>query len=246
MPILLTRIHSCDRASQLFTGSDPLFVLPENLLEPPPMSSLPSGFRSVLQTPGINAQIIGFVAEAKVTALIKTFSGYEGTTDAELRESDTFCRSVAQYVDQISSHHRMTGPERGMNEIILVEESLCYGLSACRMMMLRSIPPDSLTCTDIATRLKDVLVQTDILIHWREHLELLLWIAFMGAHTVSQGPLRVWYIILLNGINDHLGTKSWEEIKKILKSFLWIGRCEVLGTALWIEVESKHNGGRVM
>lgn len=245
MLTLLIRIHSCDRAYQMFTGSEPLFVLPESLLESDQIASLPSGFRSILQTLGMNTQVVGFVAEAKATALIKTFSGFEGTTDAELRWSDTCCSSVAQYVDEISFHHKITGPGIGINPIILVEESLCYGLSAYRMMMLRSIPPDPCTCTDIGIRLKDVLMQTDILIHWREQLELLLWISFMGAHTISQGPMRVWYILLLNGINDHLGTKSWDEIKTILKTFLWIGRCEILGTVLWIEVESVANEERL-
>jgi hypothetical protein len=229
----------------MFTGSEPIFVLPENLLEPPSIESLPSGFRNILQTPGISTQVVAFVAEAKTTAQIKSFSGYEGTTEAELRWSDTCCSSVAQYVDEISSHQSITDPGTGPNEILLLEESLCHGLSAYRMMMLRSVPPDICTCTDIAIRLKEVLMRTDILVHWQEHLELLLWISFMGTHTIPQGPLRVWYILLLNGINDHLGTKSWEEIKTILKSFLWIGRCEVLGTALWVEVESMANLNRL-
>lgn len=209
MMTVVTRIRSCDRACQMFIGSEPLFVLPENLLEPPPVSSLPPGFHNILQTPGINTQLLGFVAKAKATALIKTFSGYEGTTEVELRWSDTCCSSIAQHVEEIASLHRIIGPSDEINPKILVEEALCYGPSAYQIMMLRSIPPDPYTRTDIGIRLKGVLMRTDVLIHWWGHLELLLWISFMGAHTVAQGPLRVWYVFLLNGINDHLGTKTW-------------------------------------
>lgn len=104
-------------------------------------------------------------------------------------------------------------------------------------MMLRSIPPDPPLCFDVGKRLKAALMRTELLVHWRGHFELLLWIAFIGAHTTTQGSLRDWFALLLSGINSNLGSKSWEQIKSILKKFLWIGRCEILGSALWFEVE---------
>jgi hypothetical protein len=60
----------------------------------------------------------------------------------------------------------------------------------------------------------------------------------MGAHSTTQSPLRDWYALLLGGINSHLGLKSWEQIKSILKKFLRIERCEILGCALWFEAEN--------
>lgn len=229
----------------MVAGSEPLFALPENLLEPPPIDSLPSGFHDILQTPDIDTQLVNFVAEAKSTARMKAFAGYEGTTEAELQWSDACSRLITQHIEEMSTQHKVMGHNVDISPIMLIKESLCYGLSAYRMMMLRSIPPDLSACIDVGTRLKDVLTRTDILYHWRGHLKLLLWISFMGAHTVSQGPLRDWYKYLLNGINVHLGSKTWAGIKAILKTFLWIGRCEVFGTALWIEVELLANESRL-
>lgn len=179
-----------------------------------------------------------FIDDAKITTLIKIFSGYEGMTGAELLFSDAHCNSVAQHIDRISSQFMITDHSVAVPPLLLVEECLCHGLLAYRMMMLRSIPPDPRLCFDVGNRLKAALMRTELLVHWLGHFELLLWIAFMGAHTTTQGPLRDWYALLLSGINSHLGSKSWEQIKSILKKFLWIECCEILGSALWFEVES--------
>jgi hypothetical protein len=222
----------------MFTGSEPLFGQPESGMEIPPAISLPPGFHQILQSSEINDHVARFIGDAQRTTLIKIFSGYEGVTDAELLFSDAHCTSVAQHINRMSSQFTITDNSVAVPLLLLIEECLCHGLLAYRMMMLRSIPPDPFLCFDVGNRLKAALMRTELLVHWRGHFELLLWIAFMGAHTTTQGPLRDWYALLLRGINSHLGSKSWEQIKSILKKFLWIERCEILGCALWFEVES--------
>ncbi len=222
----------------MFTGSEPLFRQPRSRIEIPPAASLPPGFHQILESPEINYHVAKFIGDAKTTTLIKIFSGYKGTTGAELQFSDNHCTSVAQHINQMSSQFMITDNSVAVPPLLLVEECLCHGLLAYRMMMLRSIPPDPYLCFDEGNRLKAALKRTQLLVHWRGHFELLLWIAFMGAHTTTQGPLRDWYALLLTGINSHLGSKSWEQIKSILKKFLWIERCEILGSALWLEVET--------
>ncbi|PMD28924.1 hypothetical protein L207DRAFT_521321 [Hyaloscypha variabilis F] len=228
---------SCDRACEIFTGSRPLFTLPENLSERPPATALPPGFHKIVQSSGINRQITGFITDAQTTSLIKMYFGYEGTTDAELRFSDTHCNFVSQHIDQISSQYMITSEAVEVPPLLLVEECLSYGLLAYRMVMLRPIPPDPYFTLDVGNRLKTALMRTEFLLHWQGQFDLLLWIAFMGASTTTKGPLRDWYVFLLSGINGHLGTKSWGEINGILEKFLWIGRCQSLGRVLWFEVE---------
>jgi hypothetical protein len=178
-----------------------------------------------------------FIADAQTTSLVKMYFGYEGTTDAELRFSDTHCNLVTQHIDQISSQSMITSKVIEAAPLLLVEECLSYGLLAYRMVMLRPISPDHYFTLDAGNRLKTTLARTEFLVHWQDRLDLLLWIAFMGASTTTKGPLRDWYVFLLSGINGHLGTKTWAEISLILQKFLWIGRCERLGMDLWFEVE---------
>jgi hypothetical protein len=82
-----------------------------------------------------------FIGDAQRTKVIKIFSGYEGVTGAELLFSDTHCTSIAQHIDRMSSKFMITDNSVAVPLLFLVEECLCYGLLAYRMMMLRSIPP---------------------------------------------------------------------------------------------------------
>jgi hypothetical protein len=236
-PLLTRYVFSCDRACEIFTGSRPLRTLSENLPERQLATVLPPGFHEILQSAGINRQMAEFIADAQTTSLVKMYFGYEGTTDAELRFSDTHCNLVSKHIDQISSQSMITSKVIEAAPLLLVEECLSYGLLAYRMVMLRPISPDPYFTLDVGNRLKTTLARTEFLVHWQDRLDLLLWIAFMGASTTTKGPLRDWYVFLLSGINGHLGTKSWAEISRILQKFLWLGRCESLGMVLWFEVE---------
>jgi hypothetical protein len=119
----------------------------------------------------------------------------------------------------------------------LLEECLCHGLLAYHMMMLRSIPPAPRLYFEVGNWLKSTLLQTELRLHWRAHTELRLWISFMGAHTITHGSLRDWFVLLLRGISLQLSWKLWEQIKNILKRFMWDERCGAPGRALWFEVE---------
>ncbi|KAF4637994.1 hypothetical protein G7Y89_g74 [Cudoniella acicularis] len=222
---------SCDRACGIFTGSEPLFGQRDS------REIIPPGFDQILQCSEINHHVSRFISDAKITTMIKTFSGYEGMTDAELLSSDTHCNFIAQHINRISSQSMITNNIAVVTPHLRVEECLCYGLMTYHIMMLRSIPPHPSLCLDIGNQLKSALLQTELQVHWQGHSELLLWISFAGAHTTTQGPLRDWYVLLLSSINSRLGAKSWEQIKPILMKFLWIERYEIPGSALWLEME---------
>jgi hypothetical protein len=219
-------------------GSRPLLTFLESLSEITTVTALPPGFCNILQSPDISHQISRFIIDANSTSLIKSFCGFEVTTDAELHFSDTCCNSVSQHIDQISSPYTITREAIEIAPTLLVERCLSYGLLAYHMVMLRSIPPEPYLSSDVGKQLKTTLMRMDPLVHWQGHLDLLLWIAFMGACSATKGPLQDWYMFLLSGVNGQLGTKSWKDIKIILEKFLWARRCESLRNVLWLEVET--------
>jgi hypothetical protein len=217
-------------------GSEPLFEQPND--EIPPVASFPPGFHQILLSLGINDQAARFIHDAKTTTLIRIFSGYEGTTDAELFFSNAHCHSIIEYLDHMSSHFMITDTRSPAQQHLLLQECLCLGILAYRMMMLRSIPPDPCFSFDAGNRLKASLMKTQLQPHWEGQFELLFWISFQGPHTAAPGPLREFYVLMLSGIRIHLRLRSWGQTKYILKKFLWIERCEMLGNVLWSEVES--------
>lgn len=216
-------------------GTRPLFTAPVSDI--PTVTSFPSGFHNILQSFDNSRQIARFIIDANTTSLIKNFCGLGVTTNAELHFSDTRCNSIYQHIDGISSPYIIASNAIEVAPL-LIEQCLGYGLLAYHMVMLRSIPPESYISLDVGKRLKTTLMRTELPVHWQGHFDLLLWIAFMGACTTTEGPLREWYVFLLSGVNDQLRTKSWKDIKITLKKFLWVERCEIPGNTLWLEVEN--------
>lgn len=227
-------------------GLRPLFTFPENSSEIQTGTALPPGFRKAIQSSYISHQVAKFFIDANTTSLIKSFCGFGMTTDAELRFSDTRSNSVFQHIDQISSQYIISSEAIKVAPTLLVEQCLSYGLLAYHMVMLRSISPEPLLSLDVGRRLKTALMQTELAVHWQRHLDLLLWIAFMGACTTTKDPLRDWYIFLLGGVNSQLGMKPWKDIKIILAQFLWAEPGENLGNTLWLEVETLSAGSRCL
>jgi hypothetical protein len=74
------------------------------------------------------------------------------------------------------------------------------------------------------------------LVGWHDH-NLLLWVLFVGAHAILEGPVRHWFLQFLRDLSLTMGKASWKEVREILKVFLWNDRCETYGRLLWSEVE---------
>jgi hypothetical protein len=58
------------------------------------------------------------------------------------------------------------------------------------------------------------LEKSDIFFVWDGHLEVLLWVLFLGTIVVpaSDTTRKAYYISLLTGVCDQLGIQIWEEI----------------------------------
>jgi len=250
-------ILSCDRGCQIYTGSSPLFNEPEDLPKTKPPVRIPPGFQTITQSPHASNELTAILSDASSATLIKMFTGYTGTTPAELAFTDTQCHEIERHITQLSppsfsSSSSTTSQESRLNDATTpsaIETCVCYGIWTYRALMLRSIPPDTSTCTTLGEDLRAALLRTQGQLHWRgrERLDLLRWIIFMGAHTVSAGQLRQWYVALLRGVSVHRGNvMSWDEARGTLSKFLWIERCEMLGKDLWDEVEGDKRAASLL
>jgi hypothetical protein len=79
-----------------------------------------------------------------------------------------------------------------------------------------------------------------------EESKLLLWILVMGA-IVTVGALeRLWFISTLRHVSGRLELESWQEMKSILTTFLWLDMTnDIDGSDVWDEVSPsryKHGG----
>lgn len=239
--LLKIETSSCDRTCEIYMGFRPLLTSSESLWKLNTGTAFPPGFQKIAHLPHISHQVAAFIADANTVSLIKKFSGFRVTTDAELRFSDARCNSISQHIHQMSSRHSIISISSNRALTLLLERCLCHGLLAYYMMMLRSISPRSHLSLDIGKQLKTTLMQTELAVYWQRDLDLLLWISFMGALTVTEDPLRDWYLCLLTKIRDRLGAKPWPSVKLILEEFLWAEPGEKLGNAIWSEIEANSN-----
>jgi hypothetical protein len=90
----------------------------------------------------------------------------------------------------------------------------------------------------LSVQLGQSLLNTDVRAGWSEHIDLLLWILFMGGTFARMTPVMPLYQGLLKGVVGQLGdlVATWSSTKQILETFFWIDKgfdrtCE----ALWKE-----------
>jgi hypothetical protein len=71
--------------------------------------------------------------------------------------------------------------------------------------------------------------------------KLLLWILFMGAIMTIGTPDRYCFVSALNTVSRSLEVESWQDVKSILATFLWLDMTnDVDGRDIWEEVSYKH------
>jgi hypothetical protein len=70
---------------------------------------------------------------------------------------------------------------------------------------------------------------------WTDHLDLLIWLLFMGGAFLPIGSTRSKYIALLNHrYTPEFGELSWPEALKVLKQFIWSEKAfTAQGKAFW-------------
>jgi hypothetical protein len=194
----------------MYTGSEPFFYHIEGTPEIKPAIAIPSGFRSILGTSFVSPRLTEVLIAANCDTQVKAFSGYEGTTAAELAFADKQCYLIQQHMDQRSSQSATSSLATDAPKF---EQCVCLGIWAYRIRMIRSVPPDFYTCSYVGYRLKAALMISKGLDGWQNHMALLLWLAFVGAHSTLEEPLRQWYVLLLKTVSVVLSVSSWEDAK---------------------------------
>jgi hypothetical protein len=76
----------------------------------------------------------------------------------------------------------------------------------------------------------------------RRYLDLLFWMAFIGSLTVTAATANSYsyWVLMMAGIAEEIGTKTWEDARNVMKRFLWSDRrAEQIGRDLWKLVEQR-------
>jgi hypothetical protein len=81
-------------------------------------------------------------------------------------------------------------------------------------VVFRKTPNGSAILSIFTGQMQSELEKSDIFFVWDGHLEVLLWVLFLGTIVVpaSDTTRKAYYISLLTGVCDQLGIQIWEEI----------------------------------
>ena len=95
-----------------------------------------------------------------------------------------------------------------------------------------------------AKQLGYALLRTDVTSCWNEHIELFLWILFVGGMYSKDTPLELSYFHLLSKTCLHLDlvTKPWGSIEEILENYIWSEKAFAKrARALFLDVQVHSN-----
>ncbi|EAW13689.1 uncharacterized protein ACLA_044090 [Aspergillus clavatus NRRL 1] len=74
---------------------------------------------------------------------------------------------------------------------------------------------------------------------WIGMPEVLVWVLVLGGMAATGTPQRAWYAGKLRWLVAMLGIVSWEQMRRILKSVVWMENlCVDEGVALWQEIQA--------
>ncbi|KAL4879940.1 hypothetical protein BJY04DRAFT_219745 [Aspergillus karnatakaensis] len=71
---------------------------------------------------------------------------------------------------------------------------------------------------------------------WFQMPEVLLWLLMLGGISAVGTDHRAWYVDRIHWLAEVLGVESWEQLRDIMGSILWIDSpCDIEGLILWEE-----------
>lgn len=170
------------------------------------------------------------------------------TTFVEILHDSKITQDCTYFDDQRASiEHRILAipdkqdKEQGTAETKNIQESCRLAALIYTNMVFRELQPSAAIHTTLTSRLRTMLMQTDLTSCWGNHWKMLLWVLFMGGAVALQKSTRSWFVSILAIACSQLKMQSWHDIKEILLKYLWSdriweGRCKYL----WIEVEVEH------
>jgi hypothetical protein len=164
----------------------------------------------------------------------------------------TAMQSTGVLTDQRNSiqHRLLSLPPRPYDQcserIHRLYEGTRLAAEAYSLLCVYPYPRGHAPFAELASLLRKELSRLDLGNVSYEESRLLLWILVMGA-IVTVGTLeRLWFISTLGHVSGSLELESWQEMKSILATFLWLDMTnDVDGRDVWDEVGlscSKYSG----
>lgn len=100
------------------------------------------------------------------------------------------------------------------------------------------VPPQSAPLLELSQMLQAELQSTEdtAKIYSSESIKLVYWCLILGGIAAGESQERLWYAEELRRLAGPYGLPSWDEIKRDLKTILWLNRaCDFAGWFFWEE-----------
>ncbi|KAL4862824.1 hypothetical protein BDV12DRAFT_202685 [Aspergillus spectabilis] len=119
-------------------------------------------------------------------------------------------------------------------------EALRLGLIAYSLLVLFPISPVTEPHLRLAHLLRYELKLTEVNLEiWMPMVELLIWVLMIGGISAFGTIHRPWYVEQIQWLTGVIGVESWEQLKEIMSSILWLDSlCNAEGLKLWGEVQA--------
>lgn len=184
-----------------------------NLALPAPkdMVSVPHGFE-------INAGILGF----ELLEVVEEICDFRTEIESQNRVGLTFEELSALDDRKASIEWSLTSmQDRDLNDPM--KECCRLALHVCSSAIFPPFFGPSKMPISLSQRLSQSLSRSDLDTCWNQHIDLLLWVVFIGAsRTKSQADLPV-YTKALRLVLSQFGSlcETWEQTVLILETFIW-------------------------
>jgi hypothetical protein len=105
------------------------------------------------------------------------------------------------------------------------------------LLVVFPISPQTAPFSTLATLLRKELFVVDLLNRPHEELTLLSWILATGSIAAIGTEERSWFVYALNNVSHSLSLVEWDDLKHILKQYLWLDATnDIDGLSLWWDI----------
>lgn len=105
------------------------------------------------------------------------------------------------------------------------------------MLVVFPLPAANRPFRRLSGMVKTALVESGTPASWHSSPELLLWILVLGGIAAQNTEERPWFINTINGAAGMAAVSSWEELKQVMTTVMWMDSvCDLGGQTLWNEI----------
>lgn len=116
-------------------------------------------------------------------------------------------------------------------------EACRLGAMIYSMLVVFPLPAANRPFRRLSGMVKTALVESGTPVSWHSSPELLLWILVLGGIAAQNTEERPWFINTINGAAGMAAVSSWEELKQVMTTVMWMDSvCDLGGQTLWNEI----------